>query len=76
MFVVGLSAAFGRAGNWSSLLASWGIAALFAAGVMAIAALWKAIHEAVTQRKSHWALPLAVVAAALALWGGWVAINL
>ena len=76
MFGSGLGAAFGRAGNWSNQLAALGVVTLISAGLLTIVALSKSVHESVTRRRFNWALPFALIAAGLALWGGWIAINL
>jgi len=76
MFGSGIGAAFGRAGNWSNHLTELGVITLIIGGIMTVAACIMGVGEAVTKHKFNWALPFALIAAGLALWGGWVAINL
>ena len=75
-FVVGIGAAFGRAGNWSNELAGAGVFLLVCSGILAIAAVAAGVANSISKRRFNWWLPLACLATGLALWGGWVAINL
>jgi hypothetical protein len=75
-FTIGIHAAFGRAGNWSNSLAGLGVGLLVIAGLTMIVATFVGLAEAIRKRRVNWSLPFAIIAAALALWGGWVAINL
>jgi len=75
-FAVGLGAAFGRAGNWSNSLAEFGILLLVVSGILTFAAVLTGIFNSISTRRFNWWLPLACLCAGLALWGGWVAINL
>jgi len=75
-FAVGIGAAFRRAGNWSNELAGVGVFLLICSGILAIAAITVGVVNSIRNRRLNWWLPLACLAAGLALWGGWVAINL
>lgn len=75
-FAIGITAAFGRAGNWSNYLSELGILLLIIAGVTTFVSLLKGIQEAVTKRRFIWVVPVALVATGFAIWCGWIAINL
>ena len=75
-FVGGIGAAFGRAGNWSNTLASFGVLLLVGSGILAIAAVMAGMANSIKTRRFNWWLPLACIAAGLAIWCGWIAINL
>jgi hypothetical protein len=75
-FIGGVSAAFGRAGNWSNQLSGFGVLLLVLAGILAMSATCLGIAEAIQERRLNWSLPFAAACLALALWGGWIALHL
>ncbi len=73
---IGISAAFGRAGNWSNELAEIGIFLLVCGGAINLVAALVGVVRAVRDRRMRWWLPWSVIVVAVSIWCGWIAIHL
>lgn len=76
VFIVGLGAAFGRAGNWSNYLAELGIVLFFLAALSNIVAFEAGCMSLIREKTFHKWLPFSFVGLVVTGYSAWIAANL
>ncbi len=75
-FIIGLGAAFSRAGNWSNYLAEFGIVLFFVAALSNIVAFEAGCISLIRGKLFHRWLPFSFVGLLVTIYSAWVAVHL
>ena len=75
-FIVGLGAAFSRAGNWANDLAELGIVLFFLAALSNITAFEAGSISLIREKLFHWWLPFSFIGLLVTIYSAWVAVHL
>ena len=75
-FIVGIGAAFSRAGNWANDLAELGIVLFFLAALSNITAFEAGSISLIREKLFHWWLPFSFIGLLVTIYSAWVAVHL
>ena len=75
-FLIGLNAAFNRAGNWSNYLAELGVVLFFLAALSNLTAFEAGILSLIGEKKFHFWLPVSFFGLLGTVWSAWIAVHL
>ncbi|MFP6765898.1 MAG: hypothetical protein VB858_19865 [Planctomycetaceae bacterium] len=75
-FIVGIGAAFNRAGNWSNRFAELGVVLFFLAALSNITAFEAGSLSLIRRKIFHLWLPVSFIGLAVTAYAAWIAVNL